>query len=575
MINKLFPFLRWFPLRADNLRADLISGITVSLLLIPQSMAYAALAGLPPYYGLYTAFLPVMFAAMWGSSGHLATGPVAVVSVMTATALGSHAQLGSEHYIALAIMMALLVGIIQLSLGLLKLGVVVNFLSHPVILGFTNAAAIIIVLLQLNKLLGVSKQSSDSFARDIWGVIQQIPDTHMLTLMMAVLAIVIMLVSKRYLAKIPGVLLAVVITTILSWLIGFEASGGKVVGEIPPGLPSITLPGIDFDLINDMVVSAFFIALLGFVESISIARAIAVKTKSRINPNQELIGQGMANLVASISQSFPVSGSFSRSALNYNTGAKTGMTSVFSALLVLVTLLFLTPLLYHLPSAVLGAVIMVAVISLVNMRAIVHTWKVHRHDGFAAVLTFAATLFFAPKLEWGIAIGASVALGLYLYRTMKPRVAILSRHSDGTMRDALRFDLQQDPRIVVIRIDGSLYFANISYFEDAVIEAEAAHPDAQVFLIVADGVNSLDASAEEVLTHMIERLHGNGVEVLFSGLKQQVLEILANSGAYAKIGENNLWPTEDMALEYIYEDLLKVPMDEAILHPAAVKRTNA
>ena len=575
MINKVFPFLRWFPLNPQNLRADLLSGITIALLLIPQSMAYAALAGLPPYYGLYTAFLPVMFAALWGSSSHLATGPVAVVSVMTATALSTHAQMGSEHYIALAIMMALLVGAIQLSLGLLKLGVVVNFLSHPVILGFTNAAAIIIVLLQLNKLLGVSKQSSDSFVHDIWRVIQHIPDTHMLTLMMAVIAIAIMLLSKRYLPKIPGVLLAVVVTTILSWLIGFEASGGKVVGDIPPGLPSISLPVIDFDLLNDMVVSAFFIALLGFVESISIARAIAVKTRSRVDPNQELIGQGVANLVGSISQSFPVSGSFSRSALNYNTGAKTGMTSVFSALLVLLTLLFLTPLLYHLPSAVLGAVIMVAVISLVNFNAIIHTWKVHRHDGFAAILTFAATLFFAPKLEWGIALGASVALGLYLYRTMKPRIAILARHPDGTMRDAIRFDLPQDKRIVVIRFDGSLYFANISYFEDAIIEAEASHPDAKVFLIVADGVNSVDASAEEVLTLMVERLHGNGIDVIFSGLKQQVLEIMANAGVYEKIGENNLWPTEDMALEYIYDDLLKVPVEDAILHPANAKGESA
>ena len=572
MINKVFPFFRWFPLKADNLKADLLAGVTVSLLLIPQSMAYAALAGLPPYFGLYTAFLPVMFAAMWGSSSHLATGPVAVVSVMTATALSTHAQIGSEQYITLAIMMALLVGVIQLSLGLLKLGVVVNFLSHPVILGFTNAAAIIIVLLQLNKLLGVSKPSSDSFVHDIWGVIQQIPNTHLPTLMMALVAIAIMLFSKRFLPRVPGVLLAVVVTTLLSWLTGYEAGGGKVVGDIPSGLPTISLPTIDFNLLNDMLVSAFFIALLGFVESISIARAIAIKSRHRVDPNQELIGQGVANLVGSISQSFPVSGSFSRSALNYSTGAKTGMTSVFTALLVLITLLFLTPLMHHLPSAVLGAIIMVAVISLVNLKAVFSIWKIHRHDGFASMLTFAATLFFAPKLEWGIALGASVALGLYLYRTMKPRIAILARHADGTMRDAIRFDLPQDKHIVVIRFDGSLYFANVSYFEDAIIEAEEAHPEAKVFLIVGDGVNSVDASAEEVLGMMIERLHGNGIEVIFSGLKQQVLEVMANAGVYEKIGENNLWPTEDMALEYIYEDLLKVPLEDAILHPAHARK---
>jgi SulP family sulfate permease len=572
VINKAFPFLNWFPLKGEDLKSDLLAGITVSLLLIPQSMAYAALAGLPPYYGLYTAFLPVMFAALWGSSNHLATGPVAVVSVMTATALSTHAQPGSEQYIALAIMMALLVGVIQLGLGLLKMGVVVNFLSHPVILGFTNAAAIIIVFLQLNKLLGVSRPSSDNFVQDIWGVLQQIPDTHLPTLMMAVIAILIMLFSKRFLPRVPGVLLAVVVTTVLSWVTGYEAAGGKVVGDIPPGLPTISLPQLDLPLLSDMIVSALFISLVGFVESISIARAIAVKSKHRVDPNQELIGQGVANLVGSVSQSFPVSGSFSRSALNFNTGGRTGMTSVFTALMVLITLLFLTPLMHHLPSAVLGAVIMVAVISLVNLKSILHVWKVHRHDGFASILTFAATLFFAPRLEWGIALGAGVALGLYLYRTMKPRIAILARHPDGTMRDAIRFDLPQDKRIVVIRFDGSLYFANISYFEDAIIDAEASHPDARVFLIVADGVNSVDASTEEVLAMMLERLHSNGIDVIFSGLKQQVLEIMANAGIYEKIGENNLWPTEDMALEYIYEDLLKVPMEDALLHPANAKK---
>lgn len=568
IISKLFPFVHWFPLNRETIKSDLLAGITVSLLLIPQSMAYAALAGLPPYYGLYTAFLPVMFATLWGSSRHLSTGPVAVIAVMTATALSAHAQPGSDHYIALAIMMALLVGVIQLVLGLLKLGVVVNFLSHPVIIGFTNAAAIIIVLLQLNKLLGVGKPSTDTFAHDIWAVLQQIPDTHLPTLGMAVLAILIMLFSKRFLPRVPGVLLAVIVTTVLSWLTGYASTGGKVVGTIPSGLPSISLPHIDFTLLNDMLVSAFFIALLGFVESISIARAIGVKSKHRINPNQELIGQGLANLIGSVSQSFPVSGSFSRSALNYGTGAKSGFSSVVTAIMVLLTLLFLTPLMRYLPSAVLGAVIMVAVISLVNIKAITHVWRVHRHDGFASLLTFAATLYFAPKLEYGIALGAMVALSLYLYRTMKPRIAVLSRHSDGTMVDAERFDLPTDPRIVVLRIDGSLYFANISYFEDAVIEAEAAHSEAKVFLIIADGVNSMDASAEEVLTMILERLQSNGITVVFSGLKQQVLEIMANSGIYGKIGENNLWPTEDMALEYIYEDLLKVPLEEAILHPA-------
>ena len=566
MIRKFLPFLRWFPLGADTLRADLIAGITVALVLIPQSMAYAQLAGLPAYYGLYAAFLPGIVGALWGSSKQLATGPVAVVSLLTASALiplvasQTTAQVGSTEYVglyvSLAILLAMLVGLVQLALGLFRLGVVVNFLSHPVIVGFTNAAALIIGLSQLNKIFGVSMPRSEHFINDIWSVLQQVGDTHLFTLVMGVVAFAIMWSMKKYAPKLPGVLIAVVVTTLASWALGFAEHGGKVVGEIPSGLPSLALPTLDLGLTMDLLPAAIIISLVGFMEAISIAKAMAAKTKDRIDPNQELIGQGVGNILGSLTQAYPASGSFSRSAVNLNAGAKTGMSSVFTGLVVLITLLFLTPLLYHLPQSVLAAVIMMAVIGLINFQAIRHAWEAQKHDGIAAVVTFVATLAFAPHLDNGIMVGAGLAIGLFLYRTMKPRVALLGRFGDGTLRDLhVHPTLPTDERIIVVRFDGQLYFANVSYFEDTILAAVADRPNAKFILVVADGINQLDASGQEVLEHLIERLGTNGITMVLSGMKRQVLQVLHRTHLIEHLGTDNIFATEEMALDAIYDRL--------------------
>lgn len=562
-LNKYFPFLNWFPVNKETTRADMVAGLTVALVLIPQSMAYAQLAGLPAYYGLYAAFLPGIIAALWGSSAQLATGPVAVVSLLTASALAPFAAIGSEQFVALAIFLAVLVGTFQLFLGIFKLGVIVNFLSHPVIVGFTNAAAIIIGLSQLNKLFGVDMQRSEHFVNDILGVVTHIGGSHMLTVMMAVIAFAIMISMKKYIPKAPGVLVAVVCTTLLSWLIGFEQAGGKVVGSIPAGLPDIKVPQVNLELLVTLFTHAIIISLVGFMEAISIAKAIAAKTKARIDPNQELIGQGLANLFGSFSQTYPVSGSFSRSAVNLNAGAVSGMSSVYTGIIVLITLLLLTPLLYHLPQAVLASVIMMAVFGLINFSAVKHAWNAHKHDGVAAMVTFVATLGFAPHLDKGIMVGASLALGLYLYRTMSPRVAILGRYEqDGTLRDVkVHTDLPTDERIIAVRYDGSLYFANVAYFEDAILEAAADNPKTQYILVVGDGINQLDASGEEVLNHLVKRLSDSGITMVFSGLKKQVLDVMRNTNLYGHIGAQNIYSTEDIALEAIYEWLEDKSLD--------------
>jgi SulP family sulfate permease len=302
-----------------------------------------------------------------------------------------------------------------------------------------------------------------------------------------------------------------------------------------------------------LISTAFVIMLVAFMEAISIAKAMATRTQQRIDPNQELIGQGLANLTGSLCQSFPVSGSFSRSAVNLASGAVTGVSSVVSGVLVLVTLLFFTPLLYHLPQAALAAVIMMAVVNLVSFRSLLRAWEAHRHDGIAAIVTFAATLGFAPHLDTGILTGAALAIVLYLYRTMRPRVAVLGRHPDGTLRDARMHNLRTSEHIVAVRFDGSLYFANVPYFEDTILNQVARAPNAKYILIVGEGINEIDGSGEEVIRHLVQRMQENGVTMVFSGLKMQVTRVMEKTGLYALIGAQHFFRTEDAALDAIYQ----------------------
>ena len=569
MLNKIFPFLTWINELKDPqiLRADAIAGLTVALVLIPQSMAYASLAGLPEVYGLYIAFVPVFIAALWGSSRQLGTGPVAVVSTMTATTLAPIAltmmpnDYTPEQYMAIYIPMAmfltLLVGTFQFSLGAFRLGAIVNFLSHPVIVGFTNAAALYIGLTQISKVFGVEMpgEASDHFLSvRIWGVMQNLSDTHLPTLIMGTSAFAIMIVLKKYLPRFPAVLVAVVATTLVSYLIDFQKMDGKVVGSIPKGLPEFTLPGFSYTAFLDLIFGAVIIAMVGFMEAISIAKAMAAKTKHRIDPNQELIGQGLGNIVGSFFQSYPASGSFSRSAVNLDAGAKTGFSSVVTAILVLITLSFLTPLLFHLPKATLAAVVIMAVFGLINLKSIKHIWSINKHDGTAAIVTFVATIAFAPQLDHGIIIGTMLAIGLYLYRTMHPRVAVLARYKDGTLRDIEVYkDLPTDKNITAVRFDGSLYFANVSYFEDVMLKAVADKPEAKYLLVVSDAINEMDASGEEVMHHLVERLNATQITVVFSGLKRQILNVMRSSDLYDIIGEQNIFANEDLALDAIYK----------------------
>ena len=689
MLTRFFPFLAWFKnYSVDSARMDLIAGLTVALVLIPQSMAYAQLAGLPAYYGLYASVLPPMIAVLFGSSRQLATGPVAVVSLMTAASLEPLATAGSEQYIAYAILLALMVGVFQFSLGVFRLGLVVNFLSHPVVNGFTNAAALIIASSQLSKMFGVYVDKAPHHYQTIIHVCKAAGHyTHWPTLLMGGLAFAIMYGLKRISPKMPGVLIAVVVTTFISWAVGFhhdasvdisaidsarvrslikefnatvtalehlaqqrsdvneaierakrardtigvlnaehDASvirikterlkykahvyreqirnllfegveregsfpkfylknelpegirgdgrtwrikvgnkqlkedellmmgGGAVVGVIPKGLPSLSIPRIDSKIILHLFPFAAIISLLGFMEAIAIAKAIAAKTGHRLDPNQELIGQGLANICGSLGKSYPTSGSFSRSAVNLQAGAVSGMSSVITSLMVVIVLLFFTPLLYHLPQSVLAAVIMMAVIGLVNASGFIHAWKAQWYDGAISIISFICTLAFAPHLEKGIEIGVALSLLVFLYKSMRPSVVSLSRHEDESLRDAMTFGLKECEHIAVVRFDGPLFFANASFLEDQIAERMRKMKNLKHIILVFDGISDMDATGEEALSLTIDRCRAAGVDVSLSGVNESVMAVLKRTHLLERIGPDHIYPTKEKAIRSVYEN---------------------
>lgn len=679
--QKVFPFLAWFPMSRASLRADLMAGFTVSLVLIPQSMAYAQLAGLPVVYGLYAGFIPVIIASMWGSLAQLHTGPTAMLSLLSAAALVPFASPGSEHFIALSLMLALMVGLLRLALGLFRLGVLVNFLSHPVTIGFTNAAALIIGLSQLNKLINVPMPRTDVFMADLWVVVQQLGYIHWPTLAFAVGAWAMIYLTQKYVPRLPAILLAIVVTTLISYLSGFEriarvdvaqiadeslrqrieqqftlqntikqieqtmrerqaeldlleakpgsnkleimdiqaaaahdaarlkilleqksdnlidlrhfelspntdqagnmhysiagkvfegepvggsnwriigldrnqvklSGGGEVVGTIPAGLPAFEVPPIEWKLVLPLLPAALVMALLGFMEATSISKAISAKTGQRVDTNRELVGQGLANIVGSFFNSYVVSGSFSRSAMAGRLGAKTGLFAVISAISVLLVMLFLTPLLYHLPQAVLAVVIMLAVFGLIRVKPLIHAWKVNRLDALTGLLTFAITLAMAPALGTGILVGVVLTISLYLFRNMHPRAEILGRQPDGSLGGIDSYGLPPiSNQFVVLRFDGSLNFVNVANFEDRLLQALARFPASKAILVIASGINDIDVSGEEKLRALVKQLHERGITLYLSSLKKQVRQVVEDESFKDVFMPEQVFKTKETAIQ--------------------------
>lgn len=549
-LSRWIPALGWMrSYQREDLAGDLSAGLTVAVMLIPQGMAYAMLAGLPPVVGLYASVFPLLTYAFFGSSRQLAVGPVAMVSLLVATGVGAIAEPGSAEYVALAVVLAGMVGVLQLSMGLLRLGVLVSLLSHPVISGFTSAAAIIIGLSQLKHLLGVGLTSSPHLHELLIDAGSKLGSTHPLTLAIGVSALVILVLLKRWNPRFPGALTVVVLGTSATWALGLADRGVRIVGEVPAGLPAPSLPGLDLGRVGALLPTAIVIALVGFLESISVAKAFARRNRYEVDANQELRGLGLANIVGLFFGAYPVTGGFSRTAVNAQAGARTPLASAITAMVIGVGVVLFTPLFYYLPQAVLAAIVIAAVVGLIDVHEPVHLWKVKRSDAVLLGLTFVITLFVG--IEEGIGVGVVASLALFVIRSTRPHNAVLGRLPDTTeYRNVKNYpEAEEVPGVLVWRFDASFYFANADYFRDQIDRILLENGQVRAIVIDAGGINHIDASAEATLRDIHQRLESKAIALYFANVKGPVYRVLERGGLVSSVGAERFFLSVHAAVE--------------------------
>lgn len=526
LLQRYVPVARWLPAyKMSDLPGDLTAGITVAVMLIPQGMAYAMLAGLPPIVGLYASIVPLALYALFGTSRQLAVGPVAMVSLMVAASVGALAEPGSDAFVGLAVVLALLVGVMQSAMGLFRLGFLVRFLSHPVISGFTSAAALIIGLSQLKHMLGVKLPRTHHIHEILIGAVEHLPEWNWVAVAIGVVSVAVILLLKKFAKRVPGALVVVAGATLAVWLFDLQQYGIAVVGEVPAGIPAPTLPSFTFSQLAELLPAAITISLVGFMESISVAKAVAARNKYKVDADQELIGLGVANIGAAFFGGYPVTGGFSRTAVNDQSGARTPLASLITAGAIAIALLTITPLFAWLPNAVLAAVVMSAVFGLIDIKEVVHLWKVRKSDLLQLVVTFVATLSFG--IEIGIGIGVAVSIGQIIWSSARPVIARLGRVV-GTpfWRDTARIeDLETFDEIVVLRLDARLYFANVARLEQEVEGVQKDHSRSVV--VDFGGVNDVDTSALHVLEELHNTLEGLDQHLALARVKAAVRDQIA------------------------------------------------
>ena len=542
MLKRILPITRQLEnYNSTVLKHDLTAGLTVGVMLIPQGMAYALIAGMPPIYGLYASLAPVLVYALLGTSCQLSVAPVAMMSLLTAAGVAPIAGDDIERYIMLALLLALMVGVIQLAMGLAKFGFLTNFLSHPILAGFTSAAALIIGLSQLKHLLGLEIPRSHHIHEILWQAGSQLSSVHMITLGIGLLSIIVLVLLKRWKSSFPGALVVVGLSTAVVWAFAFADKGVNIVGAVPEGLPSFTQIKLDWPDIQALFPTALAISLVGFMESIAVAKVYATKNRYNIDANQELIGLGLANIVGSVFQSFPTTGGFSRTAVNAQAGGKTQVSAIVTAFIIGLTLLFLTPLFYYLPKAVLAAIVMVAVFGLIEWKEATFLWKVEKKEFGLMMLTFVATL--SLGIEQGILAGVIASLLVVLHQTSRPHSAIEGRLPGTTTYRNLKRnpDAETVPHIAIFRLDASLYFANVSYFKDQLRGIIKDKPELETLILNFFPVNRIDSSAAHVLKEVVSYFQSNGIQVSFAGVKGPVRDLMEKAGLVELIGKENFF----------------------------------
>ncbi|MFT4612707.1 MAG: SulP family sulfate permease [Gammaproteobacteria bacterium] len=552
-IKKIIPILEWLPNYNKSLfKGDLVAGITVGIILIPQGIAYALIAGLPPIYGLYCALVPQMIYAIFGTSRQVAVGPVAMDSLIVATGVSTLALAGSESYIAIAIFLGLMVGTIQFILGVFSLGFIVNFLSKPVITGFTSAMALIIGFNQFRNLLGVDFIQSDQIQfiiEDIWLEIASF-NTH--TTIIGLLSVFIIIIFRKINKKIPNALIVVILGIVIMKYFGNSFNDVSIVKEVPSGLPVFGIPEIDLDLIRELLPIALTLVMVGYLEIISIGKSLEAKQDIyKIRPNQELIALGLSNMVGSLFKAYPSTSSFSRSAINQESGAKTGMAALISVVMVVITLLFLTPLFYHLPKTVLAAIIIVAVFGLVNFKEAAFLWRANILDFWLMLSTFVATLLLG--IEYGIAVGVGLSLVVLIYRTSRPYVVELGKVPNSNFyRNKNRFEeVVLEDEILVFRFDAQIFYANSSYFRDNLDEMALKKGKALKLIVLdAESINRVDSTGVEMLKERIKYYQKKDVVFYFAGVKGPVRDDFFRSGILEIIGINHFFMKANQAVKF-------------------------
>jgi len=539
-LKSILPIFDWLPnYNKSWLKDDISAGLTVGVMLVPQGIAYAMIAGLPPIYGLYTALIPQIVYAIFGTSRQLSVGPVAMDSLIVASGVVALAEIGTQHFIEFAILLAFMMGVFQIAFGVFRLGFLVNFLSKPVISGFTSAAALIIGFNQFKHLFGIDVGRSNKIHYLLNDTFSNIQNSNLITTLIGILSIIILVFLKKKYKKIPAALVVVILGLLAVKMFNLEQLGVQIVGSVPEGLPSFIMPSFSKEIIMELAPVALTLSFVGFLEAVSVARAIETKhTEYKVIPNQELIALGMSNMIGSFFQTYPATGGFSRTAVNDQANAKTQLASLISALIVGLTLLFLTPVFYYLPKAVLAAIIIVAVFGLLDFRVPKQLLAYAKRDLVILNITLLITAMIG--ITEGIISGVILSLVMLIYKSTKPHIAILGKVPNTHFyRNRKRFkDVIINKNILIVRFDAQLHFANTSYFKDKLQEFSKFKGEKLKFLIIdGESFNNLDSSAVFALNEIYIYFKDKGVQIAFTGLKGPVRDKMVKSGLMDKIGE--------------------------------------